>query len=173
MKKSIVIYFSILLTALFITSCQPTPDVEQEKEAIIKLIEEEKAAYLNGDISMVEATWIQEPTSRKYYMYEAGIKKLIGWNEIAAFDNPYIEKAPDWKDTKVEYLKFKITVYGNTALVFHDSHWTGSREGEVLDVFQTRILHLIKVDGEWKLDLMAVYRIPDEEAQEEQETETD
>ena len=34
---------------------------------------------------------------------------------------------------------------------------------------QTKILHLVKVEGEWKLDLMAIYQIPEEEDPDEED----
>ena len=67
------------------------------------------------------------------------------------------------ENVDTEYSDFDINVYGNTAVVFHDSQWSGKFQGEEQDVIQTRILHLVKVEGEWKLDLMVAYRIPEEE----------
>ena len=46
--------------------------------------------------------------------------------------------------------------------------------GEEINMVQARILHLVKVEGKWKIDLMAMYNIPDkEEADDENGVEDD
>jgi hypothetical protein len=169
MKRIILSILAVCLIAGSYT-CQETIDIEKEKEAIIAIIEEERAAYMDRNFSRYEATWKQESTSRKYYMSAKGITKLNGWSEIAKFDKPVVENATkaDRENTNLEYLNFDIIVSSNTALVFHDSHWTGKYQGKELDAVQARILHLVKVGGEWKLDLMAMYRIPKEEVDDDE-----
>ncbi len=119
---------------LFFVGCQPQTavedevvDVENEKEAIIAVIEEERAAFFDRDFSRVEATWIQEPTSRKYYMSAEGINKIIGWSNIGKAEKENIEgdMLDNSENINAEYSNYDIIVHGNTALVFHDTHWSG------------------------------------------------
>lgn len=162
------LFAAILLTG---TSCQEKIDIEIEKEAIKAVIQEERASFLDRDLSRVEATWVQESTSRKYYMNAGGITKIIGWTEVRKSDKKAIERdiSDKYENLDAKYSNFEIIVYGNTALVFHDTQWSGKYQGEEINTVQARILHLEKVEGEWKLDLMAMYRIPDKEVKSETE----
>ena len=79
------------------------------------VIEKERDAYMARDFSRVEATWKQEPTSRKYYMSAKGLNKRVGWSEIAISDKKNIEKVAesDWDNIQVEYLNFDSTLFRN------------------------------------------------------------
>jgi hypothetical protein len=163
MKKYLIALITCSLLAG--VSCQEKMDIEKEKEAIKAVMEEERSAFFDRDFSRYEATWIQEPTSRKYFMGESGITKLLGWSEVGESDKAQIENEELWENSKnlhAEYTNFEISVYENTALVFHDTQWSGIYRGEELDAVQVRIVHLVKLEGKWKIDLMAMYRIPDE-----------
>jgi len=169
MKKYLfaLIAFSLIASA----SGQDKAKIEKEKKAIKAVIEEERAAFFDRDFSRVEAIWIQESTSRKFYMSQNGITKFIGWSEVGKGDKEFIEDDDRWADYEnpnAEYSNFDITVYGKTALVFHDTQWSGKYLGEELNGVQTRILHLVKFEGEWKIDLMAMYRIPKEKEKPEE-----
>ena len=165
MKK---IIFSILALLLIAGggSCQEKIDIETEKEAIKAVIEEELAAYVDRDFSRVEATWVHESTSRDYFMTSTGIFKRIGWSVIAKADKEHIEDEDYWDDRENyngEHSNFDIVVHGNTALAFHNTKFSGKYLGEEFINEQERIVHMVKVEGEWKFDLLAMYQIPTEE----------
>ena len=254
MKK---IFFSFLALMLIVSSigCQEKIDIEKEKEAIEAIIREERMALWTRDSARAEATWIREPTPRKYYMSAEGIDKVIGWSEVGKSDIDNVRRIEftvdefynEWARQKgtmtvfkyfdecIEYYKkkdrlvdatfhstaknyisayskgkdlrftdltpqflkelkdflerdrrdnldfvkvndsnFDINVYGNTALVFHDTQWSAKYHGTPVYMDQTKILHLVKVEGKWKIDLMAMYNIPDkEEADDENGVEDD
>ena len=165
MKK---IIFSILALLLIAGSgsCQEKIDIEKEKEAIKAVIEEELAAYVDRDFSRVEATWVHESTSRDYFMTSTGIFKRIGWSVIAKADKEHIEDEDYWDDRENyngEHSNFDIVVYGNTALAFHQTKFF---VGEEFTNGQERIVHLVKVEGEWKIDFLGMYIFPPEEVEE-------
>ncbi len=173
MKK---IIFPILALSLIIgSSCKEKIDIEKEQAAILAVIEEERSAFFDSDLPRTEATWIQEPTSRKYYMSSARIYKMIGWSEISKVSKEEIEgdMRDDYENINAEYSNFDIVVHDNTALVFHDTQWSGKYLGEEINLEQERILHLVKVEGKWKLDLMAIYNIPKEEVDDDDDDEND
>jgi hypothetical protein len=177
MKKIIISIGPVLLTTLMFNACLPVVDVEQEKEAIMAVIEAEKDAYFERDITKVEAVWVQDSTSRKMYMTPEGLYYFNGWSEIYKHDKENTESDmwDDMEDIQVEFLNYEFNIYNNTALVFCNSRWNGMYKGEPLDMDQKRILHFVKVDGSWKYDLMAMYRIPEKsepETPEEGEPET-
>lgn len=163
--KHLISLVTVILLAL--SSCEAKIDIVKEKEAIKAVIEEERAAFFDRDFSRVEATWKQESTSRKIYMFEQNgawiFGELKGWTEIAKSDKENIDEGDFWNDIEDwdnEYFNIDINVYGNTALVFHDAKFSGKQQGEEIDDRDKRILHLVKIGGKWKLDLMALYGIP-------------
>jgi ketosteroid isomerase-like protein len=169
MKK--YLFTLIAFSLMAVASCQEKTDIEKEKETIKAVIEEERAAFFDKDFSRVEATWMHVSSSRKYYFTDEGITKLIGWSEIGEGDKSFIENdvlQADYENINNEYTNFEITVYGNTALVYHNAKWSGKYNGEEFSMAQARILHLVKVNRKWKIDLMAMGNIPggDEELEE-------
>jgi hypothetical protein len=163
MKKLIIAVALVLLTG--VAFGQKKIDIEKEKEAIKAVIEEERNGWFDGDNDRVEAAWHQESTSRKIIMSEEGILEVIGWKEINTRHRKGMtpETLEGRKDLDAQYLNYNIIVYGNTALAYHDCIFSGKWQGQSVNREQKRILHLIKIEGEWKLDLMASYMIPQEQ----------
>ena len=57
-------------------------------------------------------------------------------------------------------FRLTINIYGHTALVLHDSEHQITDHGNESTLNMRRILHLVKVDEEWKIDLMSMYFMP-------------
>jgi len=144
------------------TSCQTTIDIEKEKEAIIAVIETERDAYYEGDLDRMEAAYYHDPVCRKMTMKVDTIYLAVGWSEISAKIRSSMtpEKVKDREDVAAEYLKYEINIYGNTALVYHDVLYSGMWKGQFASAEEKRILHLQKIDGEWKINLMARNMLP-------------
>ena len=159
--KHLISLVTVILLAL--SSCEAKIDIAKEKEAIKSVVEEERAAFFDKEFARVEATWKLDSTSRKVAMSSGGIIEIKGWTEIAKNDKENMEADNDWTN---EYLNYEINVYGNTALVFHDAKWSGTQQGEEIDFVDKRMLHLVKDGGKWKIDLMALYFIPETEESE-------
>lgn len=178
MKKPIYIISSFLLAAFLISACQPKEaviDIEKEKAAIIAVIEEERDAFLDGDAATCMATWIQDSNSRKMFMSQDGLTDLNGYEEVYKQLEENIESlaSEETEDIMAHFLNYEFKFYNNTALVFCNTKWTGKYKGEEIDGEQKRILHFVKVDGVWKFDLAAMYKIPKEEEKQNQESETE
>ncbi|MCK4991799.1 MAG: hypothetical protein KAS29_14975 [Bacteroidales bacterium] len=158
MKKTLLALFACSLLA--VVCCQDESGIEKEKKAIIAVIEAEKSAYYNQDLSGLDESWIQESSSRKLFLTSHGITEFTGWKEIHQNNIEAIER--DWNEhvETVQYSNYSIEVYGTTALVYHDSEHkiTDHEEESILNM--KRILHLVKIDDEWKIDLMAMYFMP-------------
>ena len=167
MKKLIIAVALVLLTG--IAFGQKKIDIEKENEAIKAVIEEERNAWFDGDNDRVEAAWHQESTSRKIIMSEDGIIEVNGWKEINTRHRKGMtpETVEGRKDLDAQYLNYNIIVYGNTALAYHDCIFSGMWQGQSVNREQKRILHLVKIEGEWKLDMMAHYMIPEAENENE------
>lgn len=158
MKKILLALFACSLLA--VVCCQDESGIEKEKKAIIAVVEAEKSAYYNQDLSVLDKSWIQESSSRKLFLTSHGITELSGWKEIHQNNIEAIER--DWNEhvETVQYSNYSINVYGSTALVYHDSEHriTDHEEESILNM--KRILHLVKIEDEWKIDFMAMYFMP-------------
>ncbi len=158
MKKVFLVVLAFCMLAVICCRDESGPD--KEKKAIISVIEKEIAAYLDQDLEGLDAPWMHEADSRKMFMTSHGITELKGWDEIHQ-NNISISKR-DWNEHEetAEFSNYEITIYGNTALVFHDS------EQKIIDhelesvLRMRRIIHLVKVEDAWKIDLMAMYFLP-------------
>ena len=158
MKKFILALITCCLLA--VVCCQDESGIEKEKKAIIAVIEAEKTAYYTQDIAALDESWVQESSSRKLFLTSHGITELTGWDEIHKNNAETLER--DWTEhvETAQYSNYSINIYGNTALVYHDSeHQITDHEVEsVLNM--RRIIHLVKIDEEWKIDLLAMYFMP-------------
>jgi hypothetical protein len=153
----------ILIAVIFGTFSCTVPE-EKEKEAIKSVIEEERDAFFARDVARQDQTWVQDTTSRKIFLLPDGIRDYHGWDAISAeqIENAESEMWDQMENVKAEFSGYEFNIYGNTALVICNTTWTGKLRGNDIDNTQKRILHFIKENGKWKFDLMAVYRMPDE-----------
>lgn len=161
MRRISYLLFPLLIEAI---SCNTSANLDVEKDAIRAVIEKEKDGYLNRDVDRIRETWIQDSGSRKIFLSERGMTYLNGWEMV---DNDHIRASESemWdnvQDLGVEFSDYEFNIQGSTALVIFNSTWSGICYGRELDYVQERILHLVKVDGQWKLDLMTIFTIPDE-----------
>lgn len=158
MKKFLIVLLACGLLA--VVCCQDQSGIEKEKKAIIAVIEAEKTAYYMQDLAGLDNSWVQESSARKLFLTSHGITELTGWEEIHQNNVEAIER--DWNEhiETVQYSDYSINLYGNTALVLHDSEHEITDHGNKSLLMMRRIIHLVKIDEEWKIDLMAMYFMP-------------
>jgi hypothetical protein len=169
MKRSFILLCPLLIG---ICSCTAPVNVDKEKEAIKAVIQEEKDGYFARDTARLAETWVQDSSARKIYFSADGMVYLDGWNKVNEDHKANLESEM-WDnagDLKAEFSDFEFNIYGKTALVFCNTTWTGMLYGKELNAVQKRILHFVKVNGKWKYDLMAIYRIPEGNAAENKKT---
>ena len=150
-----------LMALAFLGSCHHTIDIENEKKAVIAVSEEERDAYMDRNLDRLEAIWIQEPTSQRRFA-SAWLK---GWEEVRANYEEDINDTELWAsmdNVSASFVNYNANIYGNTALLYHDIQWTGTFRGEPIDRIQNRIVHLVKKDGTWKIDLIIQIPVPGE-----------
>jgi hypothetical protein len=149
----------ILLALLAGISCQENIDIEKEKEAIKAVIEEARAAYLAGDLSRIQALWVQDENSRMVYMDDDGYVEYVGWDEIAnsVMDLKHWDEFENY-DNKDSNLV--INVYENTALALYHNVWSGvDKEEEAEDILL--VIVLVNLEDKWdecKIDVIAALK---------------
>ncbi|KPK85086.1 MAG: hypothetical protein AMS27_08325 [Bacteroides sp. SM23_62_1] len=161
MKKIFYIISSIFVLTLFST-CQPQPDIEKEKENIIAVIEEERNAYFDRDISRLEAIWVQDSTSKRIFRSDQALIFLDGWSEIYANYSEDINSDiwKDYEDLKADLTGYEVYVFNNSAMAYHVIAWTGKYLGEDVGAEQIRAIHLVKIDEVWKMNFIAQLTVP-------------
>lgn len=160
MKNLTLLFTAIVLASL--ASCEEKIDVENEKDAIKAVFEQEKAGFFNGDVEAMAETWIHEPSSVKIYMLHNGQRKFEGWDAIKKHDEENVADTTwDRKQFIVTFRDFKIELLDDDAAwVMCETHWDGNENNEPIKLIQTRINVLKKDQGKWKFALMAIYNQP-------------
>jgi hypothetical protein len=160
MKRSFILLIPLLIAGY---SCNKVVNKDKQIEAIKAVIEEEKEGYLDQDAATMGASWTQNENSRRLYLSRDGIQEVSGWSEIDE-ENKKNAASDMWyhaDGVNAQFSDYEFVLYGNTAMVYCTTTWSGFYHGRKLNAKQKRILHFVKENGEWKYDLMAIYGIPD------------
>ena len=169
--KSII--FSILALSLMIGTmcCQETINIEEEKKAIIAVLEEESAGIINQDFARLSETWIQDETVNYIGSGKISYSNLVGWDEISPRFKEAIESNPDPIYTKMVKANFKIKVFNKSAWAnYNEINY--NNEGNIANnLLINKILE--NVDDEWKIVFTSVVVKSswEEEVEKEEESE--
>ena len=167
MKK----YFLFLVIPLLACySCMQTTDIEQEKQALISVNEEERDAYFARDLARLEAIWVQDSTSRRIFTSENDIRVLDGWMQIRSNYEKSINDDEMWENAVDVFATFSnnnVVLHGNSAILYHDIQWSGTYMGEPFDNKQKRVVCFVKEGDSWKINLTVQMNVPEEESAEE------
>jgi ketosteroid isomerase-like protein len=153
------------LAGLFVPAaafCAATVDVEKEKAAVIAVIEEEKNAYLALDDARMAATWIQQPTSSKVYVFGGKEERYDGYAAIAAHDRANLVRertSGNRPRTQFEFSSHHITLQGDSAWLTCNARWEGAADGSPAIGTQARVYVLQKENRRWKIALMAISQL--------------
>lgn len=158
----VVLVFAVISIAQ--TPAQPkSGNLEQEKDAIKAVLEKEKQGYFAKDFEIIASTWVQKPSSVKLFMSAQGETDFFGWAKISEGDKEGLAKDySDYKNRRAEFSDFQFNIYGSNAWVIHKTRWNWTFKDEQQKLEQTRIMALEKINGEWKITLMAIYNVPTE-----------
>jgi hypothetical protein len=168
MKKHYVSMFIILSLAFLYSSTLLMAAID-EKDAlkaateIEAVLNKEKKGYFDKDFEVIASTWVQKASSVKIFMSAKGETYLNGWDKIAEFSKK--ELAADYSEYKnrsVEFSDFNYNIQEKTAWVIFKASWKWTYKGQLQTLRQTRINAFEKVDGKWKITLMAIYNVPTE-----------
>lgn len=160
MKKLMITLLALSMMAAYPSKGQVNQ--KAEKKAIITVIENEKEAFFEGNLENIDGTWKQDTASRKIYSGPNGFWEIKGWTALHNENKENLKEGrDDVSGMNLDFTNYDIVLYDNTALVYHDATWKGSYEGNEVYGMQKRILHMVKLDGKWKIDLMFMYTMPE------------
>ena len=140
----------IIIPVLFIlTSCSEEVDIEQEKKAIISVIEKETNAYINKNYAEFASTHVQDESNTRLTAERNGFDLKTGWVETAKVMHEMFEESPEpWTSRSIK-TNHRIKVYENSAWAIHDESWIDPEGNEFMKNVGVRFLE--KVNGEWKI----------------------
>ena len=177
MKK---IIFSILALLLIIGSfsCQEKIDIENEKEAIMAVLQESGDAMVAWDMERLFAIHVQDSldTRLTYPLGENNYTIYAGWDEIKSLFESWAEMDRPGEDVRNWKENVILKVIDDCAWLICDNHWSWKYEGEPVVRDNIQITFLEKIEGEWKISFTAFVQKPEpkeevEEGEEESETE--
>jgi hypothetical protein len=156
MKAKLIIVLALIVWAG--TSCEQKVDVAKEEAAIKALFEKNKNDYFKGDYKTMSEDWVKDPSSVKMWISAKGSKNIVGWDNIVASEQKEIqERKWDPKLMNFSVVYSHMDIMEDCAWVLSNTNWKGTIDGQNLDIKQSRITVLKKIDGKWKFSLFAFY----------------
>ena len=162
MKKSLLVLFVLIfLTCL---SCKEKIDIVKEKEAILKVLQEEGDAFAVNDLKRIFIVHIQDNTATRLEQGSDSYKIYAGWDEIKKLYESYIKgNSADsaWKNPKNLKKNIVIKVVGNSAWVLCDNIWKYEYNNLAEESTNMQIAFFEKINGEWKFSFNAFVQKPE------------
>jgi len=146
----------VLSALIFLTclSCKEKIDVAKEKEAVLKVIQEEGDAFAANDLGRLSALYIQDSTQTRY-----GSSTIYkGWTEIKKLYEEYIKfnsTDSSWVNPKNIKENIIIKIAGNSAWVACDNIWQFEYNNVSHKQTNRQIAFLEKINGAWKISFVA------------------
>jgi len=176
MKK---LAFLIPIIAFAVSACQQTAepvDIEAEKEAIMKVIQNESEFARDGKFEEFVDLYIHDEFNTRLNFGMDSYEIINGWDNIKVS----IESIKDRDSTTYQSINVSkenptIKITGKNAWLICDNIWQGTYEGEEVYSDGIQITFLEKVDGEWKISFAGWLQKPqldddeDEDEVDEQE----
>ena len=130
-------------------------DFEKERAAIMKVLEEESAAFWDKDFEKYASYWVHEEYIRTMGWWEqGGVTVVNGWKERESRTKAHMELSPEPNPTatRVKRENINLRIYNDVAWMTFDQYGedTGDTLMDMPDLSrETRIFE--KQNGEWKI----------------------
>ncbi|MEN8156118.1 MAG: hypothetical protein ABFS10_04155 [Bacteroidota bacterium] len=147
----------VLLLVVAFSGCEQPIDMEKEKEAIIKVINEETDAYLARDFEAMYATHLQDSTNIRL---TAGADNFVfaeGWEDVSQHmsgDETEDDLGSDLHIT-VEKSNYRMKVCPSSAFVICDQKWISTYGEDVTEINSIQVRFLENIEGEWKISFVS------------------
>ena len=154
--RYLIIATTVMLTVAF-SGCEQALDMEKEKAAIIKVINQETESYLERDFDAMYATHVHDSLNMRL---TAGADNYVfaeGWEDVSKHmsgDETEDELNPDLH-IKVEKTNYRMKVYPGSAFVVCDQMWTSTFDDDVTEIESIQVRFLEKIEGEWKISFVS------------------
>jgi DNA-binding CsgD family transcriptional regulator len=127
---------------------------ESDRQAILRLIEDETAAFWNKDWEAFEKCWVHEPYLRRVGWWSlGGVTYREGWEEFARLVQARFRDNPEPNRSAVEVRRenFNLRVGADMAWVTYDQYAPDTGEAEMdMPGLSRETRFLEKHDGAWR-----------------------
>ncbi|MBN2480415.1 MAG: nuclear transport factor 2 family protein [Bacteroidales bacterium] len=157
MKKLLILLMICMIMAGY--ACRKEIDIEQEKAAVIEVLNAEGSTYAANDLEGVFALHIQDDLATRF----DGGRIYKGWDEIRSLYENYIERNSQdsaWTNPRNIKENIILKVTGNTAWLICDNIWEYEYNNEPQESTNIQIAFFEKIDGEWKFSFNAFIQQP-------------
>lgn len=149
----------MLLSLIFGTSCQPKVNIEEEKEAILAVIQEEADGFMSMDKDKVFATHLQGSEEVRMELGVYGYRVYEGWDDIESLLGDFLDSESEG-NVKISKENVTIKVAGTGALFTCDNVVQWSTGDDIDGYTNLQVVFLEKVMGDWKISFAAYYNKP-------------
>jgi ketosteroid isomerase-like protein len=147
MKKLLLLVFAAVVAAS--ASGQAEATLDEDKEAIKAVIQEETQSYCDKDFDRYAATYKHDESIVDLRAYMTNYSQALGWENKGANMKNFMENNPEpIKNTEVKQ-NFRIHVNGDCAWAIFDN--LSYAEDGTLDSQDVGVNFLEKIDGKWKI----------------------
>lgn len=161
--KNSCIHFFIIILSLTLFSCHHVVNMEQEKEAILSVLDAEGQAYAEMDKDKLYGLFIQDELNTRLAFWNQGYEVIEGWESIKSLYDGYWE---NWtREGNPRNLKKNaiIRVSGNTAWVLCDNIWEWDTPTGTMSNTNIQTTFMEKINGSWKISFMSFIPRPADE----------
>lgn len=143
-------FLAITISASLLFACsKPTErssNFNQEKEAILKVLNDETEAAFQRDYEAWQDKWVHETYVCKTYLNfaDSTFSESLGWTAVAGFVKQFLTDHPDPEPSPALLNDIEVRLYSTGAFVtFQQMDQLRGLKRE------TRLME--KIDGEWKI----------------------
>ena len=161
MKKFLFLISALILFTCI--SCKEKIDIAKEKEAVLKVLQEEGDAFVANDMERMSAIYIQDSTQTRLGLGTTYYNLYKGWDEIKNLYQDYIKynsTDSSWKNPRNLKENLIIKVAGNSAWILCDNIWEFEYNNVAQRQTNMQIAFFEKVNGEWKFSFDAFIQKP-------------
>ena len=156
MKTIKIVVLLCVGSLIILASCQPTIDLDKEKEAIMALIQKESETARDGDVDGLMSCYIQDEFQTRLGINSEGYKLTTGWDDLKPlFESSGERGEMDNSQVSVKKENPVIKIMGNSAWLICDNTWEGEWDGEYFKNESIQVTFLEKVKDEWKFSFTA------------------
>lgn len=151
------VLFLLVMVAIVFPGCKQSIDYDQERAAIISVINRETDAYLARDFEAVYDCHVHDSLNMRLTAGADNYVFLQGWDQVSkhlSSDETEDDLNPDLHIT-VKKSNYRMKIYPNSAFVVCDQKWISSYENDTTTIKSIQVRFLEKIEGEWKISFVS------------------
>jgi hypothetical protein len=155
MKESVSLVLTMVIPFIIFSSCNPKIDIENEKEAIKTLINNETQAALQKDTAKISQFYIHDDSQTRVSASCDTFFLFRGWDEISTLIVDYDMSG----FTNIKFSKdfYQIKVIGDAAWAIYKDTWTFNQNDTATNMNILLMMSLEKKNNEWKISGLSEY----------------